>query len=131
MSIADMRRAIHHSPRLMEALWRHTCIEAVRTDKWLLNVGRRDARGRLAHLLRELAYRAMGDMDVIPSSFRLSMSKLQMADATGMTPVYVYRILMSLRSESIFSVSGGLAYLQDWDRLVDIAEFDKSYLCQK
>jgi CRP-like cAMP-binding protein len=129
LPVSALVQVLACSTRVMEALWRQTCIDAARTDKWLLNVGRRDARGRVAHLLCELACRTWVKEGVRLTSFRVSLTQLQMADATGITPVYVNRILMSFRQEQIISLHGGWAQVEDWDRLADIAEFDESYLC--
>src|SRR6185436_8494043 len=44
-------------PRLKDVFWRDTLIDAAVTRRWILNVGRREAYARAAHLLCELYVR--------------------------------------------------------------------------
>ena len=44
-------------PGIAQALWRDSLIDASIFREWILNVGRRDARQRISHLLCELALR--------------------------------------------------------------------------
>jgi CRP-like cAMP-binding protein len=52
-----LKRAADGSARIADALWRDTLIDASIFREWVLNVGRRDARSRTAHMLCEFAAR--------------------------------------------------------------------------
>src|SRR5882762_7564428 len=45
--------ATRERPQVAEALWRETLIDAAVFREWIVNVGRRSAAARLAHLLAE------------------------------------------------------------------------------
>src|SRR5215204_4140287 len=46
-----------HHPRIASALWRETLIDASIFQDWTANIGRREAYGRIAHILCELIVR--------------------------------------------------------------------------
>src|SRR5215210_2745370 len=50
----NLRRICDRYPRITAALWRETLVDASIVREWVLNVGRRDAFSRMAHLLCEL-----------------------------------------------------------------------------
>src|ERR1044072_2261547 len=52
-----LRTLTRERPRVAEALWRETLIDAAVFREWIVNVGRRSAVVRLAHFLGEIASR--------------------------------------------------------------------------
>lgn len=54
---AAIRAAAARYPAVAEALWRDCTVDAAILCEWVVNVGRRDAKTRIAHLLCELATR--------------------------------------------------------------------------
>ena len=119
--------AAEHSPTLARAFWRDCVTDAQIGSEWMLNNGRRDARGRLAHLMCELAcrYALSGEER---QSFPLELSQNHLADATGLTAVHVNRSLRALRENGVFIVKDRRGIVLDWDRLTRIGEFDAAYL---
>jgi CRP-like cAMP-binding protein len=70
-------------PAVGRAVLIHTLVEASIFREWVVNVGRRDARSRIAHLLCEFAYR-LSTHDLAPSGqYELPITQEQLADATG------------------------------------------------
>ncbi|MCC2977040.1 Crp/Fnr family transcriptional regulator [Sphingomonas sp. PL-96] len=116
-------------PILAAALWRDCIIDGNIVAQRLVNIGRRTARGRVAHLLCELAlrYRAIGE--VRDGRFPLAITQELMADALGLTAVHVNRSLKVLRDEGLAQISRSEVQIHDWDGLVEAAEFDPDYLC--
>lgn len=110
------------------AFWQDSAVDASILGQWVVNVGHRDAKTRLAHLICELAVRyrstKVGDGYV----FDLPMTQTHLAEAAGLTAVHVNRTLRSLASEGIATVRGGVVRISDWLRLVRTAEFDPRYL---
>jgi len=110
------------------ALWRDTLVDASIVREWVLNVGQRDGRARVAHLLCEFAVRrsaaGLGD----PDRFQLPMTQEQIADATGMTPIHVNRMLAVLGAEGVISRNRRDVMITDWARIRRIADFDSAYL---
>ena len=123
--------AVRHTaaafPAIAEALWRDCMVDAAVLAQWVVNVGRRDAKSRIAHLLCEVATRvgvAPADGEVM---FPFPVTQMQLADVTGLTPVHVNRTLQALRREGLADVRYN-ARIFDWDALVKAGDFDPDYL---
>ena len=88
-------------PDLAQLLWRDTLIDAAVFREWVVNVGRRPAHQRTAHLLCELVARmrsvglARGEVCDLP------ISQVKLADALGLSPVHVNRMIQDLRGEGL------------------------------
>jgi len=114
-------------PAIAAALWRDCVMQGAIVAQWLVNVGRRDARSRLAHLLCEMAHRSQrGDAPAMTYAF--PMTQEQLGDALGLTAVHVNRTLMGLRDDGLVEISRGSVKILDWRTLVAAAEFDPGYL---
>jgi CRP-like cAMP-binding protein len=123
-----IRDLIRHHPRIGDAFWRDTLIDAAVFREWMLGLGRRDARQRLCHLFCELFVRldALGMVDEY--AFGLPLTQAELADALGITPVHINRTLQDLRGEGLIELRRGRVELRDWDGLKAIGEFDDAYL---
>ena len=96
--------------------------------EWVLNIGRRDARSRIAHLLCEFAYR-LSTHDLTPSGvYELPITQEQLADATGLTAVHVNRVLKSLQAEGLIDRNRRIVSFPNWQALRDVADFNPRYL---
>lgn len=117
-------------PRLVHLLWRDTLIDAASFREWVVNVGRRTAYQRTAHLLCELTTRlravglARGDICDLP------ISQVKLADALGLSPVHTNRMLQQLRGKGLIEWGGGSLVVRDWEELKRAGEFDPTYLHQ-
>lgn len=115
-------------PHLSRMLWHSTLVDAALHREKILSVGRRSALSRLAHLFCELHVR-FGVVEMVDGlSYALPLTQSQLADAAGLTQVHVNRTLRELRDRGLVIFRNGRVDIQDWDRLVDIAEFDPAYL---
>lgn len=123
-----LRALAHQSPDISEAFWRDCSVDASVLSQWVVNVGRRDALQRLAHLLCELAVRMESVHLGTRAGYRLEATQAQIADATGLTAVHVNRIYATLRESGAVEIKGREVRILDWDRLVGIADFDEAYL---
>ena len=123
-----LRTAARRYPAIAEAFWRECVVDAAVLAEWIVNVGRRDAKSRLAHLLCEIACRVNGPGRNRPSEVMFPATQNHIADMTGLTPVHVNRSLRALRDDNVVEVHGGRIHILDWDRLVDIGDFDDAYL---
>jgi CRP-like cAMP-binding protein len=105
-----------------------TLVEASIFREWTLNIGRRDARSRIAHLLCEFAYRLTG-RDLNPQGlYELPMTQEQLADATGLTSVHVNRVLQALQREGLIERNRRMVQFISWERMRDVADFNPRYL---
>jgi CRP-like cAMP-binding protein len=124
----DLRSLIRSHPRLGGLFWRDTLIDAAVFRQWLVGVGRRSAHTRIAHLLCELLVRLRAVELVEDHAYNLPITQAEMADALGLTPVHVNRVLQELRCEKLISLHGGFLKVLDWDGLQQAGEFNPVYL---
>jgi CRP-like cAMP-binding protein len=124
----ELKRVGRERPTVGQAMWRETLIEASIFREWVLNVGRRDAKARIAHMLCEfaarLAHAGLGPIERFP----LPMTQTDIADATGMTPVHVNRTLRQLREEGVIAHKHRDLQILDWRGLRRAGGFDPAYL---
>jgi CRP-like cAMP-binding protein len=123
-----LREVVREHPAIGEAFWRECVIDAAVLSEWVVNVGRRDARSRLSHLLCEIACRVERLDDPVGFSFPFPATQTHIADMLGLTPVHVNRSLQALKAECVIEVEARMIRVLDWDRLVRIADFDPNYL---
>ncbi len=121
-NLARTRSAIGH------AILVKILVEASIFREWVLNVGRRDARARLAHLLCELGVRLEAEGLADEYGFELPMTQEQLADALGLTPVHVNRTLKSLESEGLITRTKRTISFPDWKQLRSAGDFNQRYL---
>lgn len=127
--IEAIRGLTDERPRIKDALWYDTLVDGSIHREWVANVGRRNAATRVAHLLCEFALK----LDAIhlgkQLNYELPMTQEQLADATGLTPVHVNRVLQALvRKGLIERVTSKSVAIGDWKRLADAGDFNRAYL---
>jgi CRP-like cAMP-binding protein len=115
-------------PAVGRALWTDTLVDASIHREWVANLGRRDARSRLAHLLCEQAVLQRAAEIGTPSEFHLPLTQEQIADATGLTAVHVNRVLRSLFEEGLIDRQKKTITIVDWQSLASVAGFSDDYL---
>ena len=124
----DIRSLMRNHPRLNDLFWRDTLIEAAVFRQWVVNVGRRPARTRMAHLLCELLVRLRAVELVEDHVFDLPVTQGELADALGISNVHVNRVLQELRKQDLISQQGKTLKVLDWEGLKWAGEFDPTYL---
>ncbi len=125
-----LRGLLRQDPRLASVFWRDTLIDAAIFREWMIGIGRRSARARIAHLLCEmvLRLRAVGleKDDAVP----LPITQAELGDALGLSTVHVNRTLQDLRGENLVEWENGVLTVLDWKGLTLAGEFDPAYLHQ-
>jgi CRP-like cAMP-binding protein len=124
----DLRRVCERYPRIAAALWRETLVDASIFREWLLNIGRREAYTRLAHLLCEFLARLKAVGLAQGGTFDLPITQVKLADAIGTSTVHVNRVLQALRADGLIQTKGTQVTIPDWERLTEVGEFDPLYL---
>jgi CRP-like cAMP-binding protein len=125
---ADLRRLAVHHPGITVAFWRNCVADASILAEWVVNVGRRNATARVAHLLCEMALRYEQARQGSRRSFVLPATQPDLGDATGLTSVHVNRTLSVLKDRFIVSKQAGRVTIHDWDALVATAGFNPAYM---
>ena len=124
----DLRRMCERYPRITSALWRETLVDASIFREWVLNVGRRDAFSRMAHLLCELRVKLKAVDLAKNDTFDLPFTQVELADAIGASNVHVNRVLKDLRAKGLIQSEGTRLTIPDWEKLKEAAGFDPLYL---
>jgi CRP-like cAMP-binding protein len=116
------------NPTIGMAMWYETLVEGSIFREWVLNIGRRDARTRIGHLLCEFAMR-MEAVDLGEhTNYELPITQEQLADAVALTPVHVNRTLMKLEKDGLITRTKRMITIVDWTELVKVADFQPRYL---
>ena len=131
-------RLMRSRPAIAEAIWSDMLADMSVFKEWIANVGRRDARARIAHIICELAVRqaAIGygqgegkgrgagqaDRCVLP------MTQEQLADTLGLTAVHINRTLRRMDSEGLIKRGRRVVYIPDWNALAQAGDFSETYL---
>lgn len=123
-----LRRLMAERPSVAHALFTMMIVELSMSREWMLNIGRRDARTRVAHLLCEFAFR-LGKQGLPPGQpYALPMTQEQLGDALGLTAVHVNRTVKGLVKDGLVAHSRRGVTIHDWGLLVAEAGFNSRYL---
>jgi CRP-like cAMP-binding protein len=114
---------------IARAMWMDTLVDGSIFREWITNIGRRDARTRIAHLLCEFSLRLQVAGLGKQTNYELPMTQEQLADSTGLTPVHVNRSLKALEADGhINRRTPRSIVIGDWKKLVEVADFNSNYL---
>ena len=125
---AALERVTEANPRLTRTLWHSTLRDASVHREWILSIGQRSGIGRMAHLICEMYLRSRAAGLTDGASFPFPLTQIELGEACGMTSVHTNRMLQQLRREQAVAMSMKRVRILDWNRLVEIAEFDPAYL---
>jgi CRP-like cAMP-binding protein len=133
MTVADVPRAALHDlsrlrPNIARAMWIDGLVDASIYREWVLNVGRRDARAKIAHVLCEFGVRMKAAGIAHEGGYELPMTQEQLGDAVGLTAVHVNRTLKALVADGLVSIERRQVRVRNWDRLMSAGDFSALYL---
>jgi CRP-like cAMP-binding protein len=124
----DRMDALAERPKLTRALWWATLVDEAVLRAWIVNIGRRDAYEAIGHLICELHCRMKNVGRAADHAFELPLTQEEFADALGLTPVHVNRVLQRLRAEGLITLKRGALEILDYPRLEAAAGFNSNYL---
>lgn len=124
----DLQELVLARPAIARAMWVETLIEASIVREWVLNVGRRDGHGRIAHLLCEFAVRMQEIGSDRHLGYHLPITQEQLGDAVGLTSVHVNRMMKLLVSEGVIAFDRRNIKILNWERLRVAGDFSSLYL---
>jgi CRP-like cAMP-binding protein len=125
---AEMQALMDGHPNVASAMYSAQLVDEGIMRAWIVSMGRRSSRERVAHLICELYLRARSIGLARDGELALPLSQLVLADALGMTAVHINRILKELRLAGAMSLKRGSVTILDPGKLVQIAGFDENYL---
>ena len=119
---------LENHPQIARALRKAQLVEEATLREWLVNIGRRSAPERIAHLFCELLVRLQAVGLAEQDSYVLPVTQIDLADTTGLTPVHVNRTLRELRSKGLIELTRRRLRILDLPQLRAMAEFRPNYL---
>jgi CRP-like cAMP-binding protein len=122
---SDFGPIVAANPELQRFFWRLIQRNEAIGYEWLVNCGRKDSTGRVAHLLCETAVRMHVDSD---SRMTNPFTQQQIADITGQTSVNVNRVFADMERQGLIKRSGREIQFTDWAEMRRVASFQASYL---
>lgn len=123
-----MQEMLDANAAYSKAFWHYVAFHGALSHEWLLNLGRRSAYARTAHLLCEIIYRTSAPSEELTITCPMPLTQTELADTLGLSVVHVNRTLMRLRQEGLINLRRGQIDVMDWPRFKHAAGFDPSYL---
>jgi CRP-like cAMP-binding protein len=123
-----LRMIQREMPHLTHMLWFSTLLDAAMHREWIFRMGRLNAIGRLAHFLAETEHRLSAIGRATDGRFALPLVQIDLAEATGMSPIHLNRCVRDLRKEGVAEVRAGEVQILNKAELFRLGEFEPAYL---
>src|ERR1044071_8107471 len=117
-------------PRVAIALYWMAAREAAIYGERIVDIGRRSAYERLAHLILELLTRLRTVGLAEERSYILPLTQELIADVLGLSGPHVSRMLRCMREERLVTIEGHRLTVTDLESLTVLAGFDGDYLAR-
>lgn len=125
---AELKRITDLFPRLTRVLWFQTLVDACIHREWMLVLGKKRSRARIAQFFCEMRTRLKIVGLTNDGGYAIPFSQQELADITGMTPVHLNRCLKELRDARLVTFRNGQVEVHDPDGLARNAQFDPGYM---
>lgn len=125
---ARMEELINATQPISHAFWRAQLVDEATLRAWIVSMGRRGSVERVAHLMCELYVRAHNIGIASGDRLAFPLTQVVLADALGLTPVHINRVLRQLRIEGVMEIGRGVLVIADPHKLARIAGFQDNYL---
>lgn len=102
---SDLKSFLFKHPDLLEKLSRTWIEERTQADQLALDLGRRTADERIARLILNLAERLLKRGMMNGQTMEFPMRQRHIADATGLTPVHVSKVLGEFQRAGLIEIS--------------------------
>jgi CRP-like cAMP-binding protein len=125
---SEMKKLLREVSALSEALWWGTMTDLGVLRERIVDQGRRDASERIAHLLYEMLVRYRVSGAARGHSMDFPITQTDLADATGMTPSHVNRVLQRFREDGLIELRSRTLTIINPRRLKSLGQFNATYL---
>jgi CRP-like cAMP-binding protein len=115
-------------PGIARAMYVAQLVDQGTLRAWIVSLGRRSSIERVAHLILELYVRGVRNAVAGHDRVELPLSQVVLADALGMTPVHINRVLQNLRRSRAVELKRGVLRVNDPAALTRVSGFDDKYL---
>lgn len=127
----QMEALVQARPALTQAFWWSQLVDQSILRAWIVSMGRRKSVERVAHLMCELYIRMRNIGLATDDECQMPLTQLVLADALGLTPVHVNRVLKVLKTARVMELKRGSLKIIDSGKLAEIAGFDGNYLHER
>jgi len=128
---AQMETLVRARPALTQAFWWSQLVDQSILRAWIVSMGRRKSLERVAHLICELYIRMRNIGLTDNHECDIPLTQLVLADALGLTPVHINRVLKVLKTAKVMELKRGSLKIIDSAKLAEIAGFDGNYLHER
>lgn len=125
---AKLKHITETEAHLTRLLWLDTLVDGAIHREWIVSMGRRSKLAHLAYLFCELFTRLKVVQRTEGISFHLPLTQAELADVLGLSTVHMNRVMQSLRRSGAADWVHHTVHILDWNKLVDLADFDPTYL---
>lgn len=115
-----LRHRLREEPALLEVFARACMHEKQDRESLLVDLGRRSAEERIAHLVLRIIARLASQSVIRDDRYPWPLRQQDVADATGLTPVHVSRTLAELRKAQIIDIARSTLTVIDRAKLESI-----------
>lgn len=110
-------------PRLTAIMYMFAQAERITAGDRLVNLGRNAAKARVAFLLMDLLHRLRSADRTIGNMFYMHLTREQVAQFTGMTPVHASRMWSALISDGLISCRSRVVTVLDESALIELSHY--------
>jgi CRP-like cAMP-binding protein len=110
--------SVANGPASLESCYANLCRAS---DERLVDLGRRNARERIASLILGLHARMQLQGQAVEGAFHFPLRRQHIADALGLTPVHVGRVLGQLAADKLIALDRDTLTVLDERSLADLA----------
>lgn len=116
------------APHLGRLFWLMTLIDAAMHRAWMASLGNRTVPAQIAHLVCEMYLRMQAVGLAGDRTFDFRVTQQELGDMLGLSTVHVNRSIRELRATGLLGWKGKTVSFPSFQKLVDYAEFDPTYL---
>jgi CRP/FNR family transcriptional regulator, anaerobic regulatory protein len=120
---ASVATLLEEHPRLAAIMFIFAQEERITSGDRLCSISRLPCKGRVAFLLLDVLTRLRAADPSVNSSFEMHLTREQMGEITGMTPVHASRMWSELIAEGSVSYERPFVTIEDESRLEAISNF--------
>jgi CRP/FNR family transcriptional regulator len=110
-------------PRLTAIMYMFAQAERITAGDRLASLGRNSAKARVAFLLMDVLHRLRSADHTVQNMFYLHLTRAQIAQFTGMTPVHASRMWAALIADGLISCRGRVVTILDESALAELSHY--------
>ena len=110
-------------PRLTAIMYMFAQAERITAGDRLASLGHNSAKARVAFLLMDVLHRLRSADHTVQNTFYMHLTRHQVAQFTGITPVHASRMWSSLIAEGLIACTGRVVTILDETRLADLSQY--------